>query len=63
MRIRTLNQLIKARERRQAVCCGTGNFKGPIPAAFMANLSGEILHRLFTSYSGMTVYKPKRKPK
>jgi len=56
--ITTLDALINARSRRKAVTCSTSMcFKGPIPAAFMANLSGEILHRLMRG--GMFIYEKK----
>jgi hypothetical protein len=56
--IKTLAQLIKARENKRAVICDAYCFCKPRPAAFMANLSGEILHRLMTA--GMWIYdKPK----
>lgn len=56
-KITTLAELISARERRKAITCpGQHCWRRPIPAAFMANLSGEILHRLMTY--GMWVYSP-----
>ena len=54
-KITTLSELISARERRKAITCPSSPcFRGPIPAAFMANLSGEVLHRLMAY--GMWVY-------
>lgn len=35
------------RLRRAVVCPASPNFHGPLPAAFMMNLSGAILARLF----------------
>ena len=56
--ITTLDQLISARERKKAVVCPfTGGWFRPRPAAFIANLSGEMLHRLMKS--GMYVYRGK----
>lgn len=58
--ITTLDQLILARERKKAVVCPfAGNWFRPRPAAFIANLSGDILHRLMKS--GMYVYQGKTK--
>ena len=59
-KITTLSELISARERRKAITCPSSPcFRGPIPAAFMANLSGEVLHRLMAY--GMWVYTPNDK--
>lgn len=42
-------------ERRAITCTRSPCFKGPIPAAFIVNLSGAILLRLFRG--GMYIYK------
>lgn len=57
-RITCLADLVLAREQKRAVTCDTSMaFKGPIPAAFVLNLSGEILFRLISG--GMWVYEKK----
>ena len=56
----SLDQLIRAREMKKAITCpNTHCFKGPIPAAFMANLTGEVIHRLISE--GMFIYEKERK--
>lgn len=58
--ITTLEQLAAAREQRKSVTCpkmfGWGERQ---PAAWMMNLSGEMLHRLFRA--GMFIYLPNPK--
>ena len=55
-RIKTLVGLRQAVDNRRAVVCSnTHCFAGPRPAAFMINLAGVILIRLFRS--GMYLYK------
>ena len=59
--IKTLEQLIAARDAKKAVVCNDFPvWSGHKPAAFMVNLSGEILCRLMRR--GMWVYDPKNKP-
>lgn len=59
-KITTLAELIAARQQKRAVTCPSSpNFKGPLPAAFMANLTGEVLHRLMTD--GMWLYTKQQK--
>ena len=56
-RIKNLAQLAEARNQKRAIACPTFYaFRGPLPAAWMMNLSGEILHRLFEN--GMWLYRP-----
>lgn len=48
LRIWTLTELrYLQRLRRAVVCPESHSFRGPLPAAFMMNLSGSILARLF----------------
>jgi hypothetical protein len=55
-RVETLGQLYLARVKRQAIICPNHRaWKKPRPAAFMMNLSGEILYRLFAG--GMYIYE------
>ena len=57
-KINNLHQLDFARTQRKAVICPSNHcFKGPVPAAFVINMSGEILLRLINA--GMYVYKKK----
>jgi len=54
--IKTLEQLAKARERRVSVTGGFPMFEPSKPAAFVMNLSGEILLRMFRN--GLWIYVP-----
>jgi len=57
-RIRNLLELHLARaDRRSVIVPDTTAWNKPCPAAFMLQLSGEILHKLFGL--GMYVYVPK----
>jgi hypothetical protein len=59
-RIWTLRELKKAVTKRWAVTCPTSHpFRGPIPAAFVINLQGATILRLFDM--GMYVYEKKEK--
>lgn len=60
-RIKNLDDLMAARNRKQSVTVPTAEaYKHPRPAAFMIHQSGEMLHRLF-GY-GMFVYeRPKKR--
>ncbi len=58
-----INNLLALRiavtNKRAVICPSSRCFRGPRPAAFMINLSGEILLRLFGG--GMYIYKKKVK--
>lgn len=57
-RIRTLAEIERLRSDKRAVTCpGSTAFRGPLPAAFVINLSGEIILRLIRH--GLYVYTPK----
>jgi hypothetical protein len=57
-RIRTLAEIEQLRADKRAVTCpGSVTFRGPLPAAFIINLSGEIILRLIRY--GLYVYTPK----
>lgn len=59
-RIVTLQDLYVARSLKQSVIAPSfGGFDRPRPAAFMMNLTGEVLLRMMNS--GMYVYKPQPK--
>ncbi len=54
-RIENLNELKNAVEHHKSVVCpDCPAWRKPRPAAFMMNMSGTILHRLF--YAGMYYY-------
>jgi len=58
-RIDTLEKLVAARWGRRAVICPSSyTFRKPKPAAFMIQLSGEILRRLMRD--GMFIYESKK---
>jgi len=60
MKIECLQDLYDIRRfRRSVVVPAWSVWKDPKPAAFMMNLSGEILLRMFNK--GMYLYEPKRK--
>ena len=60
--ISTLAELIRARESRRAVTVPAMLcFAKPRPAAFVANMSGDLLHRMMVS--GMFIYVPEKRPK
>jgi len=54
-RIDTLAELVGCVECKQSIVCpGSNCLRGPIPAAFMVNLPGKILHKLMLD--GMWIY-------
>lgn len=54
-RVNSLRELMDAKRAKRAVVCPTWrSFQKPHPAAWMVNLSGEILLRLFEA--GMFIY-------
>lgn len=61
MRIRSLEGLMQAVQRKKAVTCPShGIFRHrPLPAAWVINLSGAILNRLIID--GLFIYEPKAK--
>lgn len=59
--IRTLADLIAAREQKKAVLCPSAPyFRQPVPAAWLANMSGEQLFRLISQGMWTYVSKPKK---
>jgi hypothetical protein len=57
-RISSLSGLMKAVKTKNAVMCpGSHAFRGPIPAAWVVNLSGAILYRLINN--GLYYYERK----
>lgn len=57
--ILSLDGLEYAVKNKKAVTCPGTNMSGPIPAAFLMNMSGTIIIRLIKR--GLYIYKPKEK--
>jgi len=60
-KINTLKELEAAAQMRQSVTVPGTTFDKPRPAAFVMNLQGHIIYRLFLK--GMFVYVKESKPK
>jgi DNA-binding NarL/FixJ family response regulator len=56
-RIRTLAALIAASDAKKCVVMTSHFTNRHMPATFMANMSGSVLHRMMIQ--GMFIYKPK----
>lgn len=54
-KIYTLEELVWARTQKRAVVCSAYCFRKPTPAAWVINLSGDMIHKLISG--GMWVYQ------